>query len=289
MEVNHLRYFYEVAKHRSFTKASKKLLVSQPSISRMVKTLEENLGVQLLHRDKRKVSLTEPGRHFFERCDLIFKETQGLREYVKDYNKECSGYLRVGASDNICNYLLPNKIQDFSQKFSRVKVELFSGTSTAIKKQLIEEDIELGLFYTSLSESERAKLECERVQFVEFVVASPIKMKIQNLSYVGSRTQDYDGCSPAEKMLKSLNLNPKKYIESNNQETQKRMVLAGAGFSVMPYHMLVEEAQSGKVGILRAEKKMGTDLLLVKRRGRILSKAGKEFVDMIKSGFSLDK
>src|SRR5678815_3857004 len=64
MELRHLRYFVSVAEALSFTKAAKNLHTAQPSLSRQIKDLEEELGVQLLNRTKQLVTLTEEGRSF---------------------------------------------------------------------------------------------------------------------------------------------------------------------------------------------------------------------------------
>ena len=64
MELRHLRYFVAVAEALSFTKAAENLHTSQPSLTRQIKGLEEELGVRLLHRTKQKVALSDEGRFF---------------------------------------------------------------------------------------------------------------------------------------------------------------------------------------------------------------------------------
>ena len=71
MELRHLRYFVSVAEALSFTKAAEKLHTAQPSLTRQIRNLEEELGVRLLHRTKQKVSLTDEGRSAFARGSAI--------------------------------------------------------------------------------------------------------------------------------------------------------------------------------------------------------------------------
>src|SRR4051794_3914037 len=108
MELNHLKYFYEVARRQSFTKASSALRVSQPSISRTIKQMEDVVGARLLDRTRRGgVSLTDTGKLFFQSCESIFQELENLKTTVQQKGAEVAGVLSVGASDNICNYLFP--------------------------------------------------------------------------------------------------------------------------------------------------------------------------------------
>src|SRR5215831_7971853 len=76
MELRHLRYFVAVAEMENVSRAAtQKLYVSQPSLSRQIRDLEEELGVNLLERKAKSVCLTEAGRLFFERARAILKET----------------------------------------------------------------------------------------------------------------------------------------------------------------------------------------------------------------------
>src|SRR5437764_346716 len=123
MELNHLKYFYVVAKHQSFTKASKELRVSQPSISKIVRQLEEREGVRLLDRAKRsEVRLTEVGKIFYSSCDHIFREIANLKTRLSLQNDECIGDLLVGASDNICNYVLPRVLRSYRVEYPKVNL-----------------------------------------------------------------------------------------------------------------------------------------------------------------------
>ena len=113
MEWNQLRYFYEVAKHGSFTKASQVLRISQPSLSKMVSQLEKTAGYFFLERNKKGVRLTPIGEILFEGCEKIFTEFEAVKASISEKGKECSGMLSIGASDNVCNYLFPEVLASF--------------------------------------------------------------------------------------------------------------------------------------------------------------------------------
>lgn len=82
MDIRQLHYFTEVAKHKNFTKASQVLFVSQPSISKMIKSLEDELGVILLDRSEREVVLTDTGQLVNEKALKILQQLEELSSSV---------------------------------------------------------------------------------------------------------------------------------------------------------------------------------------------------------------
>ena len=84
MDIQHLKYFVEVAKQRNFTKASQILLVSQPSISKMVKSLEDELKVTLLDRSERQIQLTDAGVIVYEQAIKILQSVEDVYASVNE-------------------------------------------------------------------------------------------------------------------------------------------------------------------------------------------------------------
>ena len=86
MEFRHLRYFVCVATERSFSRASELLHIAQPPLSRQIQQLEEEVGTQLLHRG-RPITLTEPGRYFFEQARMILQRIDEMRAMTQRIGK----------------------------------------------------------------------------------------------------------------------------------------------------------------------------------------------------------
>jgi len=291
MELNHLKYFYEVARRGSFTKASKALRISQPSISKMVKLLEDRLNVKLLDRTKRGgVHLTPTGKRFFESCGSIFAEIEALKSVVDHEKEECTGDLSLGASDNLCNYVLPEILEPFLKKYPKVQLRLFSGTSDAIKAELLSSNSELGIFYTAVREP---GFQVEALGFATFVIVYGRKLSpkvttadLADLPYVGSRIVDYAKPYPALEMLHSVGVKPKHIIETNNQETQKKLAIKGYGYTVVPKFMVQPEITSGGLKVVKTPKTIGSHVYLVKRKNRTLSKPAFLFETHLRAAMS---
>ena len=88
MKLSQIRYFLEVAKYRNITQASKKLYVSQPTITVAIKELEKELEIDLFHREKQRIFLTDDGNFFYEEALQIVERLDNLVEVVKDKKKE---------------------------------------------------------------------------------------------------------------------------------------------------------------------------------------------------------
>ena len=112
MELRHLRYFVTVAEELNFSKAALKLYTAQPSLSQQIKDLEEELGVKLLHRTKRKVELTEEGVIFLEQARLTLAQAEKAVAMARQVSQAKQQILRIGfvpvAEMKIFPYVLPN-------------------------------------------------------------------------------------------------------------------------------------------------------------------------------------
>lgn len=288
MQLNHLRSFYEVARHGSFTRASQALRVSQPSLSKMVKILETEENVRLLDRNRRGgIALTPVGRSLFQRLQPIFEEIGNLRSVIEKEKDECAGELKIGCSDNVGNYILPEVFHDFLVEYPNARPLLFGGTSESIQAEMVKSNVELGLFYAVSRED---VFHYERLGFVEFVVVhapnGKSRLHLKDLAkniYVSSRSTDYGKPFPALRMLQSLGIVPRHVFESSQQETQKRLVLKGIGYGVFPKFMVKNELETGALKLVSIPKKIGSEIYLVRRKNRTLSRTADVFAATLKN------
>ena len=282
MDLGRLRYFYAVAKLGSFTSAANEIHVSQPSLSKMVKQLEEEIGAPLFKRGKKGVVLTPEGRLTFDKCQLIFGEIDALKIGLSQIQKEVTGDLAIGASDNLCNYVLPKVFDELIRRFPKVRTKLLSGTSSEIQTELLSGKIEFGFFYTKVLRDR--EFEVKPIRFIEFAIVASREMKIKDLQlapYIGSRKTDYKGSYPALEMLESVGAVPKTIFETNNQETQKKMAILGSGYTVVPIHMVESEIASGALYRVATNKKIGSMVSLVKKRNKSQSRPGEVFEQIL--------
>ena len=144
MELRHLRYFIAVAEALSFTKAAAKLRLAQPSLTRQVRNLEDEINVRLLDRANNKVALTEEGRRFlFDSKKLLAMSAETVAAVQRMRHGE-SSHLNIGYIANIHYGLLPATLGAFRKLYPRVALNLFDMTSAEQMEALESHRIDLG-------------------------------------------------------------------------------------------------------------------------------------------------
>ncbi|PKA43623.1 LysR family transcriptional regulator [Rhizobium sullae] len=122
--VNDLMAFLAVAREKSFTRAAAKLGVSQSALSHIVRQLETRLGVRLLTRTTRAVSLTDAGERLFQGVGPHFDEIEAELEALTELREKPAGNIRITASDHAINWVIWPKLRRFLPNNPDIKVEL---------------------------------------------------------------------------------------------------------------------------------------------------------------------
>jgi len=144
MELRHLRYFVAVAEDLNFTKAAAKLHLAQPSLTRQVHNLEEEIGVRLLNRTKSQVALTEEGRAFLSDARRILAlATESIRA-VQRLSRGETGQLNIAYLSNFDFELLPETLAAFRLAFPHIALNLFDMTPAEQLRALEAGKINLG-------------------------------------------------------------------------------------------------------------------------------------------------
>jgi DNA-binding transcriptional LysR family regulator len=133
MDLIKLRYFQTVAKTLHFRRAAALLNISQPPLSKSIKTLEDELGAQLFLRTRRRVELTPAGEVLLKRCERIFQELEDTRIEVKRYNRGEKGTIRIGCEDGTTFSVLPPLLQTFKKRYPAIS---FSVVTQALDQQI---------------------------------------------------------------------------------------------------------------------------------------------------------
>lgn len=155
MELRHLRYFIAVAEALSFTKAAAKLRLAQPSLTRQVRNLEDEIGVQLLDRSNNQVTLTEPGRRFLFDSKKVLAMCDESVAAVQALEHGESSQLNIGYISNIHYGLLPSTLGAFRKLCPHVALNLFDMGSGAQFEALNAHKIDIGFVGLSPSHSGR--------------------------------------------------------------------------------------------------------------------------------------
>lgn len=145
MELRHLRYFVAVAEQLSFRGAAERLHMAQPPLSAQIKSLEDELGVRLLDRTTRKVSLTHAGRVFLEEARGVLEASVKAEQLTREADRGLAGTLRLGVIAPSANAWLAAILRRFRAKYPGVQLSLFDLTTTEQLRRLRMGELDAGL------------------------------------------------------------------------------------------------------------------------------------------------
>ena len=158
IEMRHLRYFVAVAEELSFTKAAKRLNISQPPLSAQIKALEEDLGVALFVRDKRSVSLTQAGKYLLERSRLIVSQFEDTIKNANTFQFSDRERIALGLNPSVDLTLLPKIIHWVDEHFPDIDLCMKNMVQHEIFNALEEKVIDIGFLRLPISEFENRGL-----------------------------------------------------------------------------------------------------------------------------------
>lgn len=145
MELRVMKYFLTVVDEGNITRAADILHVTQPTLSRQLIELEEELGTALLIRGKRSVTLTDEGLLFKQQAETIVELADKLEHTLKDKKDVICGTIRIGATEAVGGRALADYMKEFREKYPDVQFDLYNGMADNIKEMIEHGLIDLGL------------------------------------------------------------------------------------------------------------------------------------------------
>lgn len=235
MEITHLRYFKRTAELEHITKAAQELHVAQPSLSRTIGMLEEELGVRLFNRKGKSIELNEYGIIVLNHTNRILKELEAIHREIDDARE--NSVMNVTFSMNAASTLIPRLVRGFKEEHSDVRLHILQEDMIGNRQEscdlilsaasqpisgpycttLIEEEIRLALPVTNpLAACESLTL--DQVANEEFIC-------LQRGKNLRSITDAY---------CKMAGFDPNVVLESDSPETVRELIRAGIGISFIP-------------------------------------------------------
>ncbi|SHI49535.1 transcriptional regulator, LysR family [Arenibacter nanhaiticus] len=136
MTVQQIKYFLELANELHFWKTAEKVFVSQSTLSRQIRSLEDEMGIQLFERDKRNVKLTDAGKFLKEHWSTTIKELDQIHRQAKKIDEGMSGFVSISYPGSITFRFLPKFLETLNSNLPDLKVELTEPTDENHEKLL---------------------------------------------------------------------------------------------------------------------------------------------------------
>ena len=287
MELHQLRYFVAVAEERHFTKAARDLRVAQPSVSRAIRVLEEELGTALFHRMKGNVALTSAGEVLLPWARRVLADVDGAAGEVRELADLRRGRLAVGATPSLTTTLLPPALARFHQSFPGIALVLHEAGSRDLVRELEQGALDIALVILPMRHE---ILETTPLLREELVVAvapqSPLAARktiaiaeLKGVPLVMFR-DGYDLRAATLAACRRAGFEPVFALEGGEMDGVLRLAAAGLGVAVVP-SLVIDP--TGPLRAVRLAEPLTRTIGFAHRRDRRLSRAGREFVELVRA------
>ena len=145
LDLAKLETFIEAAKHVSFSEAARHLHLSQPTVSHHIKSLEEELGIELFHRSGKGLQLTDAGRLLLPWAHKVLHDSIELQKMMDGLQEGIAGDLRIACSTTAGKYILPQLAARFSQLHPNIQVSILRCTAEDVLPSLLDGEANLGV------------------------------------------------------------------------------------------------------------------------------------------------
>ena len=159
MDIRVLRYFLAVAREQSFSTAAERLFLSQPTLSRQLKELEDELGKPLLIRSNKGVTLTEEGMILRKRAEEIVELMDKTEQEVRQSNDNVSGTVYIGAGETYAVKLIADTAHKLRKDYPNIHYSFFSGNGTDVMEKLERGLMDFGLIFGNIDRTRYEAIE----------------------------------------------------------------------------------------------------------------------------------
>ncbi|MCC8028811.1 MAG: LysR family transcriptional regulator [Lachnospiraceae bacterium] len=259
MNRRQLEYFLAVARELNFTRAAESLFVSQTAVTQQIRVLEEQLGVQLFVRTKRKVEMTPAGKVFQREALGIMNRMDAAVLRTREASSGFVGSLNIGFTIGIGNTEISDRIQMFNRKYPNIVMRFKNLSPSVLLRQLREGELDLALM-PMFQEKYYAGICCRRVVSDHYVAILPknhVLAQNQFLTWKDLKEEPlFLAATPDSEIGEDLDiiesfiqngLQPNVLDHIEDMETIMFMISANLGITILPAYMAIPAASRGKI------------------------------------------
>jgi DNA-binding transcriptional LysR family regulator len=259
VNLQQIKYFLELADELHFWKTSEKVFITQSALSRQIKSLENELGIQLFERDKRNVKLTAAGEFLKTEFVKILTDFESVTRHAKQIAAGEIGIIRLGHPASITFSVLPQILNGLAEKHPEILVQMFEVDAIDVDSSLLTHRIDIA-FNRELPKAK--ELDSKMLMTENFALVVPVSHPINQVPKINlSELKDewfvlpsLAGKSEHSAQLRAIfaaaGFAPRVRFESDFGATLLGLVAKGLGISVMPFsysHYLTEEVRFIKI------------------------------------------
>jgi len=294
MNLKQLEAYVEVADSQSFSKAAKKLFLTQPTVSAHIASLEKELNVRLFVRNTKEVSLSEDGELLYKYAKQMIDLEVRIEGIFLKNREERSRCINIAASTIPSQYLLPEILAKFTERYPDEQFKVIESDSAKVVEAVVNQSVDIGFTGTVME-----KKHCKYIPFYkdELIVIMPNTERYRKLAgqplaewivreRLIMREEGSGTRREAEKQLKAIGISMESItvaVSMENQEAIKRSVIGGMGISIISKLAAKDELENGRIiSISMPAQGEGRDLNIVYNKNYQLSGSAERFLRVVR-------
>jgi LysR family transcriptional regulator, nitrogen assimilation regulatory protein len=258
MDLRALRYFVYVAEARSFSKAAVQLRIAQPALSRQIRKLEDEVGLELVLRTRRQLELTDAGHLLLQRAHSLLRQAAQMADDVRAYGSRVQGTITLGVSPAISEALGPRIVGESAARHPGLRLNFVEGFSSFVFQRLINQELTMCLMHNPPRHRaiEVVPLLTEPMYLIgpganagALPPAQP-GMRLDRLQLIlPNRTHSLRMI--IERALAARGGHLDVAIQVDGYTTTKTLVAAGLGYTILPYSAVQKEVEERQLTAVR--------------------------------------
>lgn len=290
-----IRAFIDVVDHGSFSAAARRLAVSTSSIARRVASLEDELGVRLLNRNTRSLSVTQAGEVYYEKASAALRDLEGARNEAISFQDEVKGTLRVSLRISVGSVVLP-RLGEFLARHPGLEVEL---DLTDERPDLLKNSIDVAVWVGELKDSELVarrlhagkRILCASPGYLASAGIPEHPSDLDDHECLVFEAPDYDGTWRFTKGDEEVEIKGSGAFRSSSGPALMAAAVSGMGLVVLQKYMIAKELESGALEPVLADYSVGfsgsdAGIYAIYAHSRHLPPKTRAFIDFLLECFS---
>ncbi|MGL5624497.1 LysR substrate-binding domain-containing protein [Cetobacterium sp.] len=292
MDLNKLGYLLVISEEKSFSKAAKKLFISQPSLSQYVSNLEAELGIKIFDRNKYPITLTSSGKIFIKNIKEMLNLKGKMLRDINNHSTKKVDSLKLGISPFRSPYILPLILPEIKKFYPNIKLIIIEKTAKELEKLLEKEEIDIALMSLPLTK--------KNLNFIKFYTEETFLITPKNdyystlsvkneISLKNLKTESFILPSKGIKIREKINslfynnhFFPQIYLEIETQETILSLIKIGLGIGFTSNMSLIHKDWKNDFYIFSLkEENIIRDFAIVYKKNRLLNEVENTLVEIL--------
>ena len=276
MNIDQLRYFVSIIENKNFSVATEECFISQSSLSKNIKSLEEELGnIQLLDRSKKKIVVTEAGNAFYKYAQSMLENYNMMRQDLHKFSKDAHESIQVGTIPVANDYGLIDVFHEFQNAYPNIQLHLVEDNSIPIVDRFDKKTIDIAFLRDNylpkdidsfnkylLTKDELVLVVNRNHPSANHNIINLKDAENETFLFLNTKTVMYQSCHT---QCEKSGFKPRERILDVRSSTIRNLVAQGQGVSLMMYQS-VKQAEDQRIHLIHLENPISIGLALVVRK-----------------------